>query len=161
MAKEKTHPTRNSIPAKSRAAVAALLNAALADLTDLHSQAKQAHWNVRGPRFYSLHKLFDDVAGSVEGHLDDIAERAVQLGTPAKGTVRMAAAASRLPEWPSTADSEDAVLAALTERFALAANAIRQAIDTSAGLGDADTADLFTGISRDLDKSLWFLEASA
>lgn len=161
MAKEKTNPTRHSLPTKTRAAVGELLNLALADLTDLYSQSKQAHWNVRGPRFYSLHKLFDEVAGLVEGHLDDVAERAVQLGTPARGTIRMAAAASRLPEWPGSLPTEDAILEALTARFATVANSIREAIDKAADLGDADTADLLTGISRDLDKSLWFLEASA
>ncbi|MBL9136931.1 MAG: DNA starvation/stationary phase protection protein Dps [Verrucomicrobiales bacterium] len=161
MAKEKTLPTRHSLPAKTRASVGALLNTALADLSDLYSQSKQAHWNVRGPRFYSLHKLFDEVAGLVEGHLDDVAERAVQLGTPARGTIRMAAAVSRVPEWPAGLASEDAVLEALTARFATVANSIREAIDTAADLGDADTADLLTGISQDLDKSLWFLEASA
>lgn len=161
MARQKLNPTANSVDAKSRPALAALLNQVLADLSDLYSQSKQAHWNVRGEGFYSLHKLFDDVAGSAEAHLDDLAERVVQLGGFARGTVRMSAAASSLEEWPAADLAEPkAVLAALTARFAAAATRVRAAIDEADGLGDADTADLLTGVSRDLDKSLWFLEAS-
>ncbi|MCC6234650.1 MAG: DNA starvation/stationary phase protection protein Dps [Verrucomicrobiales bacterium] len=161
MARTKLNPTGNSVPAKSRGPLVDLLNQTLADLSDLYSQAKQAHWNVRGEGFYSLHKLFDDVAASVEGHLDDLAERAVQLGGIARGTVRMAAGASQLKEWPAADLSQPgAVLVALTERFAAAATLVRDALDEADQLGDADTADLLTAVSRDLDKSLWFLEAS-
>ena len=92
--------TKNNLAPKIRAQVAAILNQSLADLSDLYSQTKQAHWNVRGPNFYSLHKLFDDLAGAVEEHLDDVAERVTALGGTAQGTVRQIAAASRLPEFP-------------------------------------------------------------
>ena len=161
MSKTKLHATRNRIPAKAREQVVALLNQALADLSDLYSQSKQAHWNVRGKKFFMLHELFDKLAGMVEEQFDDIAERATALGGEAHGTVRMAAQGSRLPEWPARLADQEAFTSALTERFAVAANSIRTSIDTSAGLGDADTADLLTGVSRELDKALWFLEASA
>ena len=159
--KSKLHVTANNLPARVRERSVAALNQVLADLTDLWSQAKQAHWNVRGPKFYALHKLFDEVAGLAEAPLDDLAERAVALGGAAQGTVRMAASASQLPEWPAALANEETFTAALKERFSLAANAVRAAIEATANSGDADTADLLTGISRDLDKALWFLEASA
>ena len=153
------NPTKNSLSQKSRTQVAALLNQSLADLSDLYSQTKQAHWNVRGPHFYSLHKLFDDLATSVEAHLDDIAERVTALGGIAQGTIRQAASASRLSEFPVKLKDDLAFVAALRDRFAAAANSTRKAIDEADDLGDADTADLFTGVSRDLDKALWMLEA--
>jgi len=161
MSNAKLHATGNDLPAKARKQSIALLNQALADLSDLYSQTKQAHWNVRGRKFFMLHELFDKLAGVIEEHLDDIAERATALGGEARGTVRMAAQASKLPEWPARLADQDAFTKALTQRFVLAANSIRAAIDTSAGAGDADTADLLTGVSRELDKALWFLEASA
>lgn len=161
MSKSKLHATGNDISAKVREQSVALLNQALADLSDLYSQTKQAHWNVRGKKFFMLHELFDKLAGMVEEHLDDIAERATALGGEARGTVRMAAQTSQLPEWPARLAEQDAFTTALTERFVVAANSIRAAIDRAAGAGDADTADLFTGVSRDLDQALWFLEASA
>jgi starvation-inducible DNA-binding protein len=160
MSKNKLHITGNSLPAKARGGSIALLNQALADLSDLYSQSKQALWNVRGRNFFMLHELFDKLAGMVEGQLDDLAERATALGGVAQGTVRMAARASQLPEWPVRPGDQDAFAAALTERFKVAANSIREAIDSAAQLGDAGTADLLTAVSRELDKALWFLEAS-
>ena len=151
--------TQNSLPPATRAQVAAMLNQSLADLSDLYSQTKQAHWNVRGRLFYSLHKLFDDIAAAVEGHLDDIAERVTALGALARGTVRQAAASSRLAEFPDEQAGELAYATALSERFALCANTTRKAIDETSALGDADTADLLTAVSRDLDKALWMIEA--
>ena len=151
--------TKNSLSADTRKKVIRLLNQTLADLSDLYSQSKQAHWNVRGPNFYSLHKLFDDLAGMVEPHLDSIAERTTALGGVAQGTVRQTAAQSNLAEFPTKPAGGMDFVAALVERYAGCANATRKAIDQSAAAGDADTADLFTEISRDLDKALWFLEA--
>ena len=151
--------TKNSLPQDTRTKVAAILNQLLADLTDLYSQTKQAHWNVRGLHFYSLHRLFDEVAESVEGHIDPLAERIVALGGVASGTVRQAAAQSSLTEFPTERAEGLAYLTALAERFAQCGAAARKGTDDSAALGDADTADLLTGLSQDLDKSLWLLEA--
>ena len=158
--KTKTHETKNSVPAGSRGRLVGLLNQALADLGDLYSQTKQAHWNVRGRKFYQLHLLFDSVADTAEEHWDDVAERAVQIGGYARGTVRMAAKATQLPEWPEGLTDQDEFVKAVAQRFALVANSLRAGIAAAAELGDADTADLFTEISRKLDKSLWMLEAS-
>jgi starvation-inducible DNA-binding protein len=160
MNKSKSNPTGNSVPPKARESSVALLNQALADLGDLYSQTKQAHWNVRGKNFYSHHLLFDSVAETAEAHWDDVAERAIQLGGYARGTSRMTARATNLPEWPENLATEAEFVTAVVERFTLVANSIRAGIDAAAKLGDADTADLFTEISRKLDKSLWMLEAS-
>lgn len=153
----------NDIPAKTRAASIEALNQALADVSDLYSQAKQAHWNVRGPYFFTLHKLFDEVAGMTEEPIDDIAERIVQLGGVAQGTVRMAAKNSGLAEFDvSGKDAAADPLAyakALAVRYAACAKSVREKIDSTAAAGDADTADLLTAVSRALDKSLWFIEA--
>jgi starvation-inducible DNA-binding protein len=153
------HLTRNSLAPDVRATVVALLNAQLAVLIDLQSQCHQAHWNVRGRAFRPLHKLFDDLADLVGGHVDETAERITTLGGDARGTVRMAGAASPLPEYPDRLENDIEHVAALVERFAEAAALVRQAVDRAAGLGDPGSADLLTGLSRDLDKGLWFLEA--
>ncbi|MDR2844560.1 MAG: DNA starvation/stationary phase protection protein Dps [Puniceicoccales bacterium] len=147
------------LPENTRVKSIALLNQALADLSDLHSQAKQAHWNVSGPSFFFQHELFDKIADTVFEQLDEIAERAVPLGGTANGTVRAAAANSVLPEFPTENKGDLAYIRALAERVALAAKSVRAAIDTTADAGDADTSDLFTAVSRALDKSLWFIEA--
>ncbi len=151
--------TRIDIPVEQRGKLIALLNQHLADTLDLYSQVKQAHWNVKGPHFYQLHKLFDDLAEEVEDHVDEIAERATALGGTALGTVRLAARASRLSEYPLGARGSMQHVEALVVRFAALAATTRSAIDVANDLRDADTADLFTGVSRQLDKGLWLLEA--
>ena len=95
--------TKNDIPEATRAKVVELLNARLADCIDLQTQTKQAHWNVKGPNFIALHELFDKVNEAVEEYVDDIAERAVQLGGVAEGTARMVAKRSSLREYPAPA----------------------------------------------------------
>lgn len=156
-----TFPTRNDIPPEARTNLVNLLNQTLADLTDLQSQLKYAHWNVKGPQFISLHELFGKLADDLNEPIDDVAERVTALGGVAHGTARQAAQQSRLPEFPADIFAGLAVVEHLAQRYAALAKTTRAAIDQSATLGDADTADLFTGLSRQLDKSLWFLEAHA
>jgi starvation-inducible DNA-binding protein len=154
-----TFKTRNDLPAKAREEMIALCNRQLADTFDLMSQVKQAHWNVKGPQFFALHELFDKLAEELEGSVDTIAERATALGGIAMGTARMAAKASRLPELGPDVFDGMAVVDALATRYAALGASTRAAIAESAEKGDADTSDLFTGVSRELDKALWFLEA--
>ena len=151
--------TAVNLPHESRVAMIQLLNQELADTTDIYSQTKQAHWNVKGIHFYQLHLLFDQLAEKRQGEADEIAERATELGGYALGTVRMAAASSRLPEIPTNVNAGVDYVRALVERYGIHANSMRDAIDEADEAGDKDTADLFTEISRDLDKDLWFLQA--
>lgn len=153
------HKTKNDLPQEAREKVIELLNARLADASDLKSQAKQAHWNVKGIHFFQLHELFDQVATAVEAHIDLIAERVTALGGTAMGTIRVAAQRSTLSEYPlEITDGADHV-EALSTAMADFGKKIRRNIDESTELGDADTADLFTEISREIDKLLWFVEA--
>lgn len=159
MAKLKTYKTSNDLPAEVREQVITLLNQHLADTFDLYSQAKQAHWNVKGAQFFQLHELFDKLADESQGYTDMIAERITALGGTAAGTVRMSAAASRLDEYPLDVSHGLTSVEALVRAYASLVETTREAIETTDGAGDADTADLFTEVSRGLDKSLWFLEA--
>ena len=151
--------TRHDLGVEVREKATALLNQHLADATDLYSQTKQAHWNVKGMQFFQLHELFDTLADSLEEYVDLIAERATSLGGRACGTVRSSAAASRLPEYPLDARNGRQHLEALVARFSILAASTRAAIEAANALGDADTVDVFTEVSRGLDKHLWFLES--
>ncbi|HXE89384.1 MAG TPA: DNA starvation/stationary phase protection protein Dps [Terriglobales bacterium] len=155
----RTFATRIDIPEKQRAALIALLNARLADTIDLKTQAKYAHWNVKGAQFQQLHELFDRIATNLEAHSDLLAERVTALGGVANGTARQAASASSLAEYELDAVAGADHVRALAERLAKLAAAVRAAIDESDRLGDKSTADVFTEISRAADKDLWFLEA--
>ncbi|AFY32663.1 DNA starvation/stationary phase protection protein Dps [Calothrix sp. PCC 7507] len=153
------YPTRIDIPAEARVQIVVLLNQTLAATLDLKTQAKQAHWNVKGTDFYQLHELFDELAGELEEYVDLLAERITALGGYALGTARAAASNSILPEYPFDILDGKEHVTALADRFAPYAKHIRQAIGKTDDLGDADTADIYTEISRTIDKRLWFLEA--
>jgi starvation-inducible DNA-binding protein len=153
------HRTRIDLTAKTRARMAGLLNARLADAIDLQLQAKQAHWNVKGPQFIALHELFDTLAGELGGHVDEMAERITALGGVAEGTVQAVAGRTKLDAYPLDISDGRAHLDALAAAFARFAKSARKAIDESGKARDADTSDLFTGISRGTDKALWLLEA--
>ncbi len=153
------HPTKNGLAEPVRKKIIELCNARLADTIDLYSQVKTAHWNVKGPQFIALHELFDDISGEVLEYVDTIAERAVQLGGNAEGTVRISSARTTLAVYPAQiirgSDHVDAVSSALAQY----GNLCREAINFSDEVGDKLTADMFTGIGRGIDKSLWFVES--
>ncbi len=159
MTASKLLPTRNDLAPAIREKAVELLNQHLADTTDLYSQTKQAHWNVKGLHFYQLHLLFDTLAEAVEEYIDLIAERTTALGGTALGTVRLSAGHSRLPEYPLDTMDGRRHLEALRDRYAGLAKTSRAAIDTADSFGDANTADLFTQVCRGLDQHLWMLEA--
>jgi starvation-inducible DNA-binding protein len=155
----RTFATRIDIPEASREKIVELLNARLADTFDLYSHLKQAHWNVKGSDFIQLHELYDEIAADVLEHIDEIAERATALGGLALGTVRLAATATTLDEYPLDAVAGMDTVEAIADRLAAYAASVRAAIETALELDDQDTADLFIEVSRALDKHLWFVEA--
>jgi starvation-inducible DNA-binding protein len=151
--------TKNDLSEATRVKAIELLNARLADSKDLQTQVKQAHWNVKGPSFIALHELFDKINDEVEDYVDEIAERAVQLGGVAEGTARIVAKRSSLPEYPVHAADGRSHVEALSSALAAFGKAARKAIVEANEFGDLDTADLFTEVSRGMDKWLWFVEA--
>ena len=155
----RTFETRIDIPEDAREKLVELLNARLADSFDLYSQLKQAHWNVKGPDFIQLHELYDDIAEGVLAFVDEIAERATALGGLALGTARMAADASELDEYPLDAVEGMKTVEVVADRLAAYGAGVRAAIDAAEEQDDMDTADLFTEVSRAIDKHLWFVEA--
>jgi starvation-inducible DNA-binding protein len=153
--------TKNDLPAKVRTEMIDLLNARLSDAIDLELQTKQAHWNVKGTNFIALHELFDKLAEELEEHIDVVAERAVQLGGTAYGTVQVVQSSTQLRPYPTDIFDSDAHVAALSDAYAAFGKSVRAAIGTADDGGDKDTADLFTQVSRDVDKALWFIESHA
>ncbi|NER80044.1 MAG: DNA starvation/stationary phase protection protein Dps [Leptolyngbya sp. SIO1D8] len=153
------YPTRIDLSTTVREEIVALLNQTLAASLDLKTQIKQAHWNVKGKDFFQLHELFDEMADEIEEYVDMVAERVTALGATALGTARVAADNSLLPEYPLDAVDGEEHVTALADRYAAYGKHVREAIDQTDALGDADTADLYTEISRTIDKRLWFLEA--
>lgn len=154
-----THSTRNDLKSNAKKVSIDILNARLADAIDLALLTKQAHWNLKGPQFIAIHEMLDTFRADIDVHVDTIAERAVQLGGTAIGTTQAVAEASPLKPYPTDIYKTRDHLAALIERYGMAANNARAAIDETDEAGDADAADILTAYSRSLDKALWFLEA--
>ncbi len=152
------HPTHNDLPAKTREKVTRVLNQLLADSSDLAMQAKQAHWNVRGPSFIALHRLFDEVYEHAAEWSDEIAERVAQVGGQVHGTLQAAAKSTRLKPYPLELVRDLDHVEMLASAIAKFGAGVRAAIETFSEI-DQDTADLCTEISRAADKDLWFVEA--
>src|SRR5215475_9857783 len=153
------YETENDLRKDARAELIGIINQRLADIIDLQTQLKQAHWNVKGPHFIGLHELFDKIAEEVEDYVDLIAERAVQLGGIAEGTVRTAASRSRLDEYPLDIADGAAHVEAVARALSTFGREARMTIEETDRLDDADTADIFTEVSRGIDKWLSFVGA--
>ena len=151
--------TKNDLPEASRLEAVGLLNQRLADCIDLQTQCKQAHWNVKGPTFIALHKLFDEIHAAVLEYVDLLAERVVQLGGVAEGTVGIVAERSALVDYPLGLSTGGEHVAALSDALAMFGRTVRLGIEEMNELDDADSADFLTEISRGVDKWLWFVEA--
>ncbi|GJD91425.1 MULTISPECIES: DNA starvation/stationary phase protection protein Dps [Methylobacterium] len=155
----RTHRTRNNTDSNAKKVSIEALNARLADGIDLALAIKQAHWNLKGPQFIGIHLMLDGFRAEISGFNDKVAERAVQLGGTALGTAQVVADKTKLPAYPTGIYAIADHVAALIDSYAAYANAVRENIDETDEAGDADTADLFTEVSRAVDKHLWFLEA--
>jgi starvation-inducible DNA-binding protein len=154
------YETLNDLSSSIRERMIELLNARLADAIDLRTQLKVAHWNVKGPEFIALHKLFDEIVDDADEYVDLIAERAVQLGGVADGTARQVAERSSLDEYAATGGGGGQEhVHAVADALAAFGRSAREAIETAAGANDQATSDIFTEITRGTDKWLWMVEA--
>ena len=151
--------TKNDMPEGVREPVISLLQERLASAIDVQLQAKQAHWNVKGPSFIALHELFDAVVGEATTWVDDIAERLVALGGVADGRPQTVSATSIVPAYPLEIHAGPDHVEALATALAAFGESVRSGIASAGDAGDAGTEDLFTGISQAVDKQLWFVES--
>jgi starvation-inducible DNA-binding protein len=129
------------------------LGSVLVDLLDLNLSLKQAHWNVRGINFYSLHAFFDALASQVSELVDLVAERIVQLGFPAQGGVEDIMQGSHLAQFEL--GSADKMLNQLSQFYVGVLKTVRALIDELSF--DPVTVDILTEVARSLEKQLWQL----
>lgn len=160
MAKSATK-NRNDLQDNAKATSIEVLQACLTDSIDLYNTTRQAHSNVKGPNFHGLHTMFETFYDTLAIDIDELAERLVQLGGTAIGASQDVAAKTSLAPYPAEIKQGSEHVTALADRYAALAKSVREGIDETDEAGDADTADILTGVSKNLDKALWMLEASA
>lgn len=151
--------SRLDIPEDVRSKAAKRLNGILASGIDLQLQTKQAHWNVKGENFIALHKMFDELRADVDEYVDLIAERIVQLGGIASGTLQHVSGATKLPAYPAKAENWPDHVEAITRSLSSFGGDVRAGIDDTDEMGDKGTADVLTEVSRGADKWVWFVGA--
>lgn len=144
---------------KNKTPLIKALNQSLANTIDLKLQVKQAHWNVQGPHFLSLHELFDKIAAETDEYVDMLAERVRQLGGMAEGSLQMAAKASSLKAYPEQVKNSQQHLMILETAIEVVCEDLHKLIGIADKEDDYVTADLGTGVIRGLDKWRWFVES--
>jgi starvation-inducible DNA-binding protein len=141
-------------------AAAAQLQGMLIDLLDLSLIGKQAHWNIEGPHFRSIHDELDELVNAWRMLSDDVAERAVAIGASPEGQVEAIAAATQFKPLPSGRLGDQHVLEAIGDRLGEAAVRTRGRIDRTAS-EDPVSCDLLIRVAATLDKQLWMIHAQS
>lgn len=135
------------------------LNLMVAIAADLRSQTKQAHWTVVGPNFIALHKLFDEVAEVLLAHVDLYAERVRALQAIPMGTVRHAAQASPLDEFPEGEIDEQETLRLILERLEAYSESLTKAIDVCDEAEDMTSQDILIEGQQQADLQAYFVRS--
>ena len=156
---KRMYKNRVALPDDVKQKVVDEMSKTLAASLDMYSQAKFAHWNVKGMNFYQLHLVFDDTAKTILKQIDPIAERMTQLGGVANGTVRQSAATSEVPAYNVDALSGPEHLEALANSLGKYCALLREASDKIDDIGDGPTSDFYNQLIVDAEEELYFLES--
>ncbi|MFF4902740.1 Dps family protein [Streptomyces sp. NPDC001068] len=146
------------LPDKERRIAGSALQATLIDLLDLSLVAKQAHWNLYGPRFRSVHQQLDEVVTTARDYADTVAERAAALGVSPDGRAATIAATSGVPGFPAGWTKDTDTVGALVRAFSAVIGRVRERVEET-GPADAVTQDLLIGLTADLEKQSWMFQA--
>ena len=154
------NPITSPLSDSDRDAVGAVLQACLVDLVDLSLIGKQAHWNVIGKNFRSIHLQLDELVVLARNAADQVAERAAAVGVTPNGTAKTIAASSGVPEIETGWLKEDQVVASITASLASLITRMRARIDET-DKPDLVTQDLLIGITQELEQAHWMWQAQA
>jgi starvation-inducible DNA-binding protein len=148
------------IPDNDRKAVVEILNRLLSDEYVLLTKTRNYHWNVTGPQFSELHAFFESQYDALNEVVDEVAERARQLGGRAFGTLAEFAKAARLTEQPGGAPAARDMLASLLADHETVIRSLRGDIGPVADrYQDVGTSDFLTGLLEKHEKMAWMLRA--
>ena len=156
---KRMYKNRVALPDDVKKKVVDVKKKKMAAAFDMYSQAKFAHWNVKGLNFYQLHLVFDATAKVIFKQIDPIAERITQLGGVANGTVRMAAANSPIEPYQVESITGPQHLTALANALGKYCSELRDASDKIDDLGDEPTSDFFKQLVVEAEEEMYFIES--
>jgi len=143
------------LEAEKRQAINNDLQATVVELLELFHDAKQSHWNLRGPLYFPLHENLQEYADTYRMYADLLAERQLQIGLPADGRTETIVQTANLPKFPGGFLSDRQVLEIMTERIYTIAKRVRARIESTSKNGDEVTSNKFQDLSYVLDKQVW------
>ncbi|KAA2262231.1 DNA starvation/stationary phase protection protein [Solihabitans fulvus] len=151
-------PITSPLGDAEREATGAVLQSTLIDLIDLSLIAKQAHWNVVGKNFRSVHLQLDELVTTARTYVDQVAERASALGISPNGKAGTVAATSGLPDFPEDWLREPEIVGSIVQTLATLIQRLRERIQET-DKTDVVTQDLLIEITRQLEEAHWMWQA--
>jgi starvation-inducible DNA-binding protein len=151
-------PITSPLGDQSRDITGAALQATLIDLLDLALITKQAHWNVVGGNFRSVHLQLDELVTTARKYVDDVAERASAIGVSPTGTARAVAAGSGLPDYPIGWQSDRDTVQNIVAALAAVIQRLRPRVDET-DKTDLVTQDLLISVLRAIEEAHWMWQA--
>ena len=148
----------STLPEPARRVAGDALQGTLVDLLGLSLIGKQAHWNIVGPRFRSIHLQLDEVVSTARSYADTVAERSSALGVPPDGRPETIAAAYTLPGPKEGWIRDTEVVQLVVDTLGAAIERLRERI-TATAEPDPVTQDLLIGITGELEKQRWMFDA--
>lgn len=149
---------KSPLPDAARKVTGEALQGSLVDLIDLTLQGKQAHWNLIGHRFRSLHLQLDEVVAMARTHADTVAERAVALGVNPDGRAATVAGDTTSPQLGAGYISDENTVAGFIDIFASVTRRFRERLGSVAET-DPVTENLLEEVLHDLEKMYWMFQA--
>ncbi len=144
---------------KNLQAVATELQKLLADEVVLYMKTRNYHWNIEGPSFMELHKLYESQYEMLDDIMDSVAERIRQLGHHAEGQLKDFVRLTRLGEDGYTSNAKEQLKNLLEDHESIARNLRKNIIEFSDEYHDAGTADFVTGLLKEHEKTAWFIRS--
>lgn len=151
-------PISSPLKDSDKKITAAVLQSTLVDLIDLSLIAKQAHWNVVGTNFRSVHLQLDELVSTARTYTDSVAERANAIGVSPNGKASTVSESSGLSDYPDNWQDTKATVDAVVEILSELIERLRKSIDET-DKADLVTQDLLIEIAAELEKQHWMWQA--
>ncbi len=135
------------------------LNKTLAEEYTLMLKTQNFHWNVEGPLFFTLHKLFEEQYNTLFSTVDEIAERIRALGFKAPGSYKEFQTLSFIEEAPVNKITAHEMIDMLAKDHTSLSAKLKERREAAEKAGDSTTADVFAGLMEFHDKSAWMIRS--